>query len=67
MKEEEIFELYRHFFMKAGKHLKEDGVIILYSHSKEFVQKLAGKNGFRIVKEFEISRKEGSYVYVITR
>lgn len=64
-REEEIKQIYIQFFWKAKEHLKEDGVIILYSHDKGFVRKYAPANGFSVVEEFEISMKEGTYVFVI--
>ena len=39
----------------------------MYSHNKEFVKRMAPRMGYRIRKEFEISMREGSYVYVIER
>ena len=65
--ESEICDLYEAFFKKAKEHLKEDGIIIMYSHNKEFVKRMAPRMGYRIRKEFEISMREGSYVYVIER
>lgn len=63
--EAEIFELYRRFFLKAREHLKKDGVMILYSHNREFVRKLLNPKFYRLEQEYEISKKEGSYVYII--
>lgn len=63
--EEEIATLYQGFFRKAKEHLAEDGKLFLYSHNKEEVLLLTRTNGYRIRKEFEISKKEGTYVFVI--
>lgn len=63
--EEEIYDLYQNFFKSAGSFLKEDGIMILYSHDRDYVKKLAPKHGFHIIKEYEFSRKEGTYVYVL--
>ena len=63
--EEDVKQIYIRFFRKVKEHLKEDGVIILYSHDKGFVRKYAPANGFKVVEEFEISMKEGTYVFVI--
>lgn len=62
---EEIGQLYAKFFASAGSFLKEDGTVILYSHDEEFVKKMAPENGFSIVDTFEISFKEGTYVFVL--
>lgn len=63
--EEALFTLYKKFFMKAKEHLKQDGIIVLYTHNRDFVRRLGSKDGFRIEKEFEISMREGTYVFVI--
>jgi tRNA G10 N-methylase Trm11 len=63
--EEEIHTLYRRFFAKAKEHLSSEGVIILYSHNKEFVKKYGPLNGYKIMEEFEISKKEEAYVFVL--
>ena len=63
--EEEIEEIYARFFPAARKVLKEHGIIILYTHDRELVKKFSGKTSFLLMKEFEISRKEGTYVMVL--
>lgn len=63
--EEEIHTLYRRFFIKAKEHLSTEGVIILYSHNKGFVKKYGPLSGYKIMEEFEISKKEEAYVFVL--
>lgn len=63
--EEEIHTLYRRFFVKAKEHLNKEGTVILYSHNKEFVKKYSSFNGFKTIQEFEISKKEEAYVFVL--
>ncbi|MFV0344198.1 MAG: TRM11 family SAM-dependent methyltransferase [Anaerocolumna sp.] len=63
--EDEIHTLYRRFFIKAKEHLSKDGVIILYSHNRDYVRKYSHLNGYKIAEEFEISKKEEAYVFVI--
>jgi len=63
--EDEIFNIYRRFFKKASEHLKYGGVIIMYTHNRDYVKKLAGKNSYRMEAEYEISKKEGAYLMVI--
>lgn len=62
---EEIEQLYTKFFASAGGFLKEDGIMILYSHDAEYVKKLAVRSGFYIEESFELSLKEGTYVFVL--
>ncbi|MEF9954835.1 MAG: methyltransferase, partial [Clostridium sp.] len=64
--EDEIYELYVRFFGKAKEFLNEDGMMILYSHDEEYVRQMAPANGFRIIKTYEISLKEGTYVFVLS-
>lgn len=63
--EEEIYEIYVSFFLSARKCLKAKGIVILYSHNKEYIDKLAGKNGFRLLEAFEISMREGTWVTIL--
>ena len=60
----DIRRLYREFFLKAGEHMKGDGVIILYSHDKDYVYKFYDRTILKLVDEFEISKKEGAYVII---
>lgn len=63
--EEVLFTLYKRFFNKAKEHLKKEGIMVLYTHNREFVKQLGSKDGFRIEKEFEISMKEETYVFIL--
>lgn len=64
---QEIRDIYASFFPAARKVLKEDGIIIMYSHDAEYVKRLSVPNGFSVVKSFEVSKREGTYVYVLRR
>lgn len=63
--QEDILHIYRQFFSAVSKHLKEGAILILYSHNKELVEKMAVKYGYHILEKFEISKKEGTYVFVL--
>ena len=63
--EDEIYDIYVRFFKKSGEHLKKEGVIILYSHNKEFVRRMAPANHYKILEEIEINVREGTYLYVL--
>lgn len=63
--QDEIYELYRRFFSAIPQHLKGQGRMILYSHDRDYVKKLSSRHGFDLLEEFEISRKEGTYVFVL--
>lgn len=64
---QEIRDIYASFFPAARKVLKENGIIIMYSHDAEYVKRLSVPNGFSVVKSFEVSKREGTYVYILRR
>lgn len=62
----DLVDLYKMFFGKAKTCLKEDGILILYSHNLEYIKENALRNGFKLLELFEISRIEGTYVVVLS-
>lgn len=65
LSERDLESLYQRFFEKAKEHLKEDAIIVLYTHNREFVKKPATSKNYCIEKEYEISMMEGTYVFVL--
>ncbi len=65
--EDEVFDLYQRFFGSVAKYLKENAVMILYSHDCGYVENMAPKNGFEIAGKYELSKKEGAYVFILQR
>lgn len=63
--EEEIIYIYQKFFEKLPIHLNKDATIILYSHDKELIKQMTTRTDFKILKEIEMSRKEGTHVVVL--
>lgn len=63
--EDDVFHIYRLFFHKVVEHLKEGGLMILYSRNRELVEEMATRNSFCILKEYEISKIEGTYVFIL--
>ena len=63
--EDEIFRIYRRFFEKVPDNLKNGGIIIMYTHNRDYVKKLAGRSVYRMEAEYEISKKEGAYLMII--
>ena len=59
--------IYCRFFNKAAKHLTDEGTIIMYSHDRAVVKKYVPSSEFKIIKEFEISMKEGTYLYILKK
>ncbi len=62
-----IVQIYDRFFDKSREVLKEEAVMILYTHDRELVKKGARKYAYQIEKEYEISAVEGTYVVVLNR
>lgn len=63
--QEEVYEIYERFFQAASKHLTKEGLLVLYSHDRDYVKWMGPENHFRILKEQEISKRKGSYVFVL--
>ncbi|MEG1457918.1 MAG: methyltransferase [Acetivibrio sp.] len=63
--EEEIHSVYRRFFDKAKEHLENNGMIIMYSHNDKIVRNLIMRSEYHLEEEWEISKKEGTYVFAI--
>lgn len=61
----EVFEIYQQFFGSVRNYMKKDGVLVLYTHNKELVDRMASKRSFRRLKEYEISQREGTYVLIL--
>ena len=65
---QELEELYWKFFVKAAEHLKEDGILILYTMNPELVEKnLSSSSGYERLEEFLINEKNQTRVYVLGR
>lgn len=65
MTEDDVFHIYKLFFQKVVEHLKKGAIMILYSHNGELVEEMASRNGFCILEEYEISKREGTYVFIL--
>lgn len=65
VKEDEIYSLYQRFFRKAHEHMEQGGIMVLYSHNRDFVKRLMNPAIYRMEEEFELSKKEGAYLFII--
>lgn len=63
--EEEIRDVYERFFPAARKVLKKHGIVIMYTHDREQVKEFSSRNKFKLLKEYEISMREGTYVMIL--
>lgn len=60
-----INEMYEKFFKKLPSLLESENRIIIYSHNREILKATAIKYKYTILEEFEISKVEGTYLFVI--
>lgn len=63
----EIYEIYEKFFKFAGKLVKKEGIIVLYTHDKSYVDKLFLKSEFNILEKCQINVKEDTWLYVLKK
>lgn len=63
----EIIHIYKEFWKKAREHLKPDAVLVLFSYDRDILKQTLRDEWYTIVEEFEISRKEGAYLFLCRR
>lgn len=61
----EIRTTYKYFFDCAKEHLQPGGIVIMYVRDRNYVETFAPERGYRIEEKFEISKMEGTYVFVL--
>ena len=57
--------MYKKFWKKIQEHIGHGAILVLYCYDKDIFQATILYERFRVLEEFEISKKEGSYVFVI--
>jgi len=62
---DEIRELYRTFFKKAGWLLSPGGIMILYTRDKQYVDQFALKAGYTVEKEVQFDGKDDTWLVVL--
>ncbi|MDE7298803.1 MAG: methyltransferase domain-containing protein, partial [Lachnospiraceae bacterium] len=65
-KQREIEALCRRFFEKMPGLVRDGGRLLLYTHDRAYIRAYAAP-AFRILREFEISMKEGSYLVLLEK
>lgn len=63
--EDEVYEIYERFFQTIPRLLNEGAVLILYTHNQEDVVRLTFRTQFSILKDYEISKREGTHVMIL--
>lgn len=65
---EELDQLYRRFLEKSAEVLVENGRVICYSREMGLIKKhLRLNRQFRLLKEFCISQKNGTYLFIMEK
>ena len=63
---DEVDDLYHRFFEKSRTHLKNRGIMILYSGEKNIIKKyLRLLPEYKLLREFPMNSREGTGVFVI--
>ena len=63
--QDDIRRIYKDFFAHSKSLLSKTGTIICYARNPEYCTRFAKENGYRIVKEFVISEKENTRLFII--
>ncbi len=63
--EDEVYQIYERFFQAIPVLLRQDAVLILYTHNKDDIARLTFRTKFSILKSYEISKKEGTHVVIL--
>ncbi|MDL2300800.1 methyltransferase [Lachnospiraceae bacterium OttesenSCG-928-D06] len=63
--ESDVYDIYEKFFLYAPKLLKKGALVILYTHNRGLVRQMIEKASFRLLEEYEVSRKNGCYVMTL--
>lgn len=64
--EREIDQVYALFFEKVPIHLKDQGIIVMYSADPSIAQKHIKKNlDIELLEKYQIYQKEGSYLFIL--
>ena len=64
--EEEMVMLYKQFFNKALKVLKDEAILVMYTRDKHLVlDEVYRRTEYKILEEYVISKKEDAYLYIM--
>lgn len=60
----DITYIYKEFWKKAKEHLKKNGILLLFTYDRDILKQTIREEWYSILEEFEISKKEGSYLFL---
>ena len=61
----DIIQIYQKFWKKAKEHVKVNGILVILSYDKDILKQTLRNEWYTILKEYEISKKEGAYGFII--
>ncbi len=65
---QEICGLYRDFFAVAGRYLRPEAVLVLYTTEPQLVKEaLSGRREYKIIERHQINEKNGTEVLILSR
>ena len=64
--QKEIEVLYSRFFKKIPSLLEPGAKLFIYSRNRDYLRKYSLAGGFKIISEFEISKLEGAYFFILS-
>lgn len=64
--DKELDGIYKKLFTKLPVLLEKDNHEFIYTRNRELLRKHALTNNFKILEEYEISKKEEAYLFVLT-
>lgn len=63
----DIDTIYNRFFKKVSNFLEPEAKLFIYTRNRDLLRKYSLSNSFRIISEYEISKVEGSYFFILTK
>ncbi|WP_343209391.1 TRM11 family SAM-dependent methyltransferase [Anaerolentibacter hominis] len=63
--EADVLDIYNRFFKRIPSLLKDGAVLILYTHNQQAILRLTYRTRFSILKDYEISKREGTHVMIL--
>lgn len=63
----DIENIYKRFFKAVDGFCEKDAHLFIYSRNRDYLRKYSLANGFKILEEFEISKIEKAYFFILAK
>lgn len=57
--------IYRRFFERIRAYTENDAILVIYTRNREFIKKYASAKYYETLNEFEFSKADNSYLYIL--